>query len=75
MPIGARRARRFSWCGSSGASVAITTMIEPVSRSQDRSGSRSGISRPTGTPAIMQVLAAAEIALHQHADGVAAVLG
>ena len=30
-PIVARRARRFSWCGRSGASVATAMMIEPVS--------------------------------------------
>ena len=31
-----------------------------------------GISRPTGTPAIVQLRRAAEVGLHQHADGVAA---
>ena len=30
-PSAARIATRLSWCGSSGASVATTTMIEPVS--------------------------------------------
>ena len=30
-PRAARRASRFSWCGSSGASVATTIMMEPVS--------------------------------------------
>ncbi len=30
-PSPARRARRFSWCGSSGASVATTMMIDPTS--------------------------------------------
>ena len=30
-PSAARRAMRRSWCGSSGASVASTTMIEPCS--------------------------------------------
>ena len=46
-PIVARRASRFSWCGSSGASVATTMMIEPVSSPY----TVPGISRPTGTPA------------------------
>ncbi len=34
-PSAARRAMRFSWCGSSGASVATTMMIEPVSAAGD----------------------------------------
>ena len=33
MPMAARRARRFNWCGASGRSVAMTTMIEPRSLS------------------------------------------
>ena len=33
-PSAARRASRRSWCGSSGASVASTTMIEPCSCSR-----------------------------------------
>jgi len=33
MPIGTRLANLFSWCGNKGASVATTTMIEPVLRS------------------------------------------
>ena len=47
-PIAARRARRSSWCGRSGASVAITMMIDPASSSRNVP---SVISRPTGTPA------------------------
>ena len=71
-PSVARRARRFSWCGSSGASVATTMMIEPTSPRADRRQRRlrgvCGISRPTGTPAIVQLRAPAEVALHEHAD-------
>ena len=56
VPMGARRARRLSWCGISGASVATTTMIElpPPAGSSPTSGSRSAISRPTGTPATVR---------------------
>ena len=49
-----RRARRFNWCGSSGASVAATTMTDPVSASPAPAPSRllpSVISFPTGAPA------------------------
>ena len=63
----ARRMNRSSWCGRSGASVAATMMMEPSrpaagpasaassassASSFGRSGRRSGISRPTGTPAM-----------------------
>ena len=67
-PSEARRARRFSWCGNSGASVATTMMIEPVSCLRISVPSR--ISRPTGTPAIMQLLPQPVVGLHQHPDGV-----
>ena len=67
-PSAARRARRFSWCGSSGASVATTMMIEPVSvLASTRRSSRISQARP-GTPAIAQLVAQAEVRLHQHAD-------
>ncbi len=47
MPIAARRARRSSCVGISGASVARMTMIEPFSRLQSVS---SVMLFPTGTP-------------------------
>lgn len=48
-PSSARTARRRTWCGSIGASVATTQMHEP---SECSSGMRSAISAPTGTPSI-----------------------
>jgi hypothetical protein len=41
---------RSSWCGRSGASVAITMMIEPLSASPRFA--LVGSSSPTGTPAM-----------------------
>ena len=72
-PSEARRARRLSWCGSSGASVATTTMIEP--RSSACGGLPGGevrdllAHRHAGDA---QRLADPVVRLHQHADGVAA---
>ena len=57
MPSDARWASRRHWCGSSGASVATITMIEPApaavsGRSSYGSGTTScPITRPTGAPA------------------------
>src|SRR6267378_433255 len=73
-PRETRRARRFNWCETSGASVATTTMMEPRSNSlndvEAYAGS-SGISLPTGTPA-MKIFARAVVALHKDADRVGA---
>ena len=79
-PRDARRARRFNWCGSSGASVAATMMMDPsrpprgaggpASGGGGFSGSRSGISRPTGTPAMLELRTPAEVGLHQDAHRV-----
>ena len=70
-PRPTRFASRLSWCGSSGASVATTPMIElvlplpPRARSPS-SGMRSAISRPTGTPAIVEIRSVAVVRLNQH---------
>ena len=69
----ARRAMRFSWCGSSGASVAITTMIEPVSPCDVRVVAVDAVvaqvlaDRHAGDA---QRVAHAVVGLHQHADRV-----
>ena len=50
IPNPARRARRFNWWGRSGASVAMTPMMEPVSALRNVPSVRW---RPTGTPAMV----------------------
>ena len=70
-PSDARRASRFNWCGSSGASVATTMMIEPVSCFADRAVGDLPTDRHAGDA---QLVAQAVVGLHQHADGVAAAL-
>ena len=73
-PREARRASRSSWCGSSGASVATTMMIEPSSL-QHRRRPRTcaigdfGADRHAGDP---QLRAPAVIRLHEDADRVSA---
>ena len=67
----ARRASRSHWPGSSGASVAIRTMIEPAPSSTPLpgSGTASGpIRSPTGIAVHAQPRAAAVVRLHEHAD-------
>jgi len=71
-----RRARRFSWCASSGASVATTTMMEPCSASPQGMkgvGFRRGGFRARPELRDTQIVASAVIALHEHPDHVAAV--
>ena len=76
-PSEMRCAMRRSWCGASGASVAAIAMIEPRP---------AGISAPPGPKFVpvlealdltadlhagdRQLVAAAEVRLHQHADRV-----
>ena len=80
MPSEARWASRRHWCGSSGASVATITMIEP--------GAGRGVRQvlvgvghdvvpdhaPDRGARDGQPLAPAVVGLHEHADRVAAVL-
>ena len=77
-PTVARCASRRHWCGSSGASVATTTMIEPALGRRGAAAAtaprRSGSRRPTGTPSIAQQIAPAVVGLDQHADRPAAAL-
>ena len=81
MPSDARWASRRHWCGSSGASVATITMIEPApaavsGRSSYGSGTTSWpITRPDRSARDGEPLAPAVVGLHEHADRVAAVLG
>ena len=65
-----RLAMRFIWLGSSGASVATTTMIEPVSSSHT---GLAGNFVAYGRARDAQEMADSKIALHQHADRVAAL--
>jgi hypothetical protein len=59
MPRPQRRARRLSWCGSSGASVATTPMIEPTSGPSEAASIRR---RPTGSPAMVSCSAVPKLA-------------
>ena len=76
-PRAARCASRVHWCGSSGASVAMTTMIEPEPGSYRAGVCGSGTSvRPDqvadGNAVDPQQLAATMVGLHQYPDGVLA---
>ncbi len=52
-PKVARRGSRLMWCGSSGASVPSTMMLDPGSTPPRTSGAQSFKARPTGTPSIL----------------------
>ena len=75
-PSAHRWASRVHWCGSSGASVAQTTMIDPrAGCASSGTGTTSGpISAPDRHAVDAQPIAPAVVGLHEHADGVAAVL-
>src|SRR5215204_2960218 len=80
-PMPARTASRSHWEGRSGASVARTTIMEPVPAGWVSASSSKGegmisvpSTRPTGKPLHAQHGAASVVRLHERADRPAALL-